>query len=83
MSRTRLSTKGQLIIPLEVRERHGWTAGTELEVADAGDGVVIRPVAATRSTTPRDVIGRLRFRGRPKTLAEMEAAIAAAAAESR
>ena len=83
MTKTRLSTKGQLIIPKDIRERHGWRAGTELAVEEAGDGVVIRPVSTIKATTPRDVIGSLKFRGRPKSLAEMEEAIAAAAAESR
>jgi len=83
VAKTRLSTKGQLIIPKEVRERHGWAPGTELAVEDAGDSVVLRATGSAGSTKPSDVIGILRYRGKPKTLAEMEAAIAAAAAESR
>ena len=35
---TRLSTKGQLIIPKEIRERHGWGPGSELEIEDHGVG---------------------------------------------
>lgn len=31
MPKKRLSTKGQLIIPKEVREPHGWTADVTLE----------------------------------------------------
>lgn len=83
MTKTRLSTKGQLIIPKHVRERHGWKEGTELAIEDAGDAVVLRPLGTVEPTRLRDVLGCLRFRGRPKSLAEMEEAIAAAAAESR
>lgn len=36
MARTRLSSKGQLIIPKPVRDRHGWKVGTEIEVEDRG-----------------------------------------------
>lgn len=32
MATTRLSTKGQLILPKELRDRHGWEAGTVLEL---------------------------------------------------
>jgi AbrB family looped-hinge helix DNA binding protein len=35
-----LSTKGQLVIPREVRQAQGWTAGTQLELSVA-DGVVM------------------------------------------
>ena len=37
MVKTRLSSKGQVIIPKAVRERQGWQPGTELEVEDQGD----------------------------------------------
>jgi AbrB family looped-hinge helix DNA binding protein len=83
VTKTRLSTKGQLIIPKEIRERHGWTVGTELAIEDTSDAVVIRQLAAVKPTRLQDVLGCLRFRGKPKSLAEMEEAIAAAATESR
>lgn len=83
MTRTRLSTKGQIIIPKEIRERHGWKVGTELAIEDTGDALVVRPVCSVKPTKLRDVLGCLRYRGRPKSLAEMDEAIAAAAAQSR
>jgi AbrB family looped-hinge helix DNA binding protein len=30
--RTRLSSKGQLVLPKEVRAKQGWSEGTEIEV---------------------------------------------------
>lgn len=83
MASTRLSTKGQLIIPKAVRDRHGWAAGTELIVEDLGHAVVIRSPDAVKPTTLEDVLGCLRYTGRPKTLAEMEKAIAEGALEGR
>lgn len=83
MTSTKLSTKGQLIIPKDVRDRHGWAAGTELVVEDLGHAVVIRSLDAVKPTTLKDVLGCLRYSGRPKTLAEMEKAIAEGALESR
>lgn len=83
MATTKLSTKGQLIIPKEVRDRHGWKAGTEFDIEDLGHAVVIRPVLAIAPTTLKDVLGCLRYSGKPKTLAEMEKAIAEGALSSR
>lgn len=83
MATTKLSTKGQLIIPKEIRERHGWDSGTELEVEDRGDSVVIRPVLDVPRTTLDEVLGCLRYEGPPKSLQEMGDAIAKGALESK
>ena len=39
---TKLSEKGQVVVPKALRDRKGWPAGTDLEVIDAGDGVLLR-----------------------------------------
>ena len=72
MATTRLSTKEQLITPKDIRERHGWDSGTELELENRGDSVVIRPVLGVPRTKLNDLIGCLRYEGTPKTLEEME-----------
>jgi len=80
---TRLSTKGQLIIPKEIRDRHGWTAGTELILEDRGDTVVLRQAEDFPVTTLEDLIGCTGYRGPARSLEEMEAAIARGARERR
>lgn len=80
---TRLSTKGQLIIPREIRARHGWTPGTELVVEDHGDSVVLRRAEDLPVTTLEDLIGCAGYTGPARTLEEMEAAIARGARERR
>jgi AbrB family looped-hinge helix DNA binding protein len=80
---TRLSTKGQLIIPKEIRERHGWTAGTELSVEDHGDSVVLRRSLDLPVTTLEDLVGCARYKGPALTLEDMEAGIARGARERR
>lgn len=74
MAYTRLSTRGQVVLPRDVRNRHGWRQGTVLEVVEQGDGVVLR-AARRRRTTLEDVIGCLRYTGRPVSLEEMDAAV--------
>ena len=51
MAKTRLSSKGQVIIPKAVRDRHGWEPGVELEVEDHGEAVVLRPANPFPPTT--------------------------------
>ncbi len=40
MDRTRISSKGQIVIPKQIRDRHQWWPGTELAVIDAPGGVL-------------------------------------------
>ncbi len=80
---TRLSTKGQLIIPKEIRERHGWRPGSEIEVEDRHDAVVLRPARAAPRATLEDLVGCTGYDGPRRSLAEMEEAIARGARERR
>jgi len=80
---TRLSTKGQLIIPKDVRERHGWTAGVELLVEDRGDSVILRRAVDLPETTVDDLVGCTGYKGPTLSLEEMEDGIARGARERR
>jgi AbrB family looped-hinge helix DNA binding protein len=73
--RTKLSTKGQLIIPKEVRERMGWRAGTELDVEERGAEVILRPPVVATASSLDGLRGCSGYRGPRRTLAEMEAAV--------
>jgi AbrB family looped-hinge helix DNA binding protein len=75
MARTRLSSKGQVIIPKAVRERHGWRPGDALEVEDRGDAVVLRRAKPFPVTRPEDVYGCLKYDGPPVTIEEMDRAV--------
>ena len=76
MSRTRLSTKGQIVVPQEICKRHGWSPGTDLDVEDRGNCVVIRLASRAPTTTVDDLLGCLEYTGPAKTLEEMEQGIA-------
>lgn len=79
MERTKLSSKGQVIIPKIVRDAHGWRPGTELVVEDTGEGVLLRPAAPPKRYSVDEVFGVLKYDGLPKTIEEMDAAVLAEA----
>jgi AbrB family looped-hinge helix DNA binding protein len=76
---TRVSTKGQVILPKTIREHRHWREGTELLVEDRPEGVLLTPAPHFKPTRPKDVYKSLAYGGKPKTLADMEAGIAAEA----
>jgi AbrB family looped-hinge helix DNA binding protein len=78
---TTVSTKGQVILPKAIHDRLRWDAGTRLVVEQTADGVLLKAMtAAFPLTRPEDVFGCLPYAGQPKSLAQMEAGIAAEAA---
>lgn len=82
----RLSPKGQLVVPKQIRERHGWAAGVELVFEDLGDRVVLREAGEAEEmpeTALEDLIGCSGYSGPAKTLEQMEEGIARGARRSR
>jgi AbrB family looped-hinge helix DNA binding protein len=74
LRKTRLSSKGQIVLPKAVREGHRWAPGTEFELEEVPEGLLLRPAKKRPPTTLDQVVGCLRYRGKDKTLAEMDAA---------
>ncbi len=52
----KISTKGQIVLPAEIRKKYGIEAGKEVEVLDFGNEIVILPVPETKGR------GLVRFR---------------------
>jgi len=50
---TRLTSKGQVVIPKKVRDRLSWRPGTRLEVLALPDGVELRRAEPARGETDR------------------------------
>jgi AbrB family looped-hinge helix DNA binding protein len=74
-SSTRLSAKGQVVIPKAIRDAGGWRPGLELEVEASEDGAVLRPKALGRGRAVQSLLGCTGYRGRARSLAEMDAAV--------
>jgi AbrB family looped-hinge helix DNA binding protein len=76
---TVVSTKGQVILPKAIRQQRRWGAGTRLVVENTSDGVLLTAAPLFARQKPEDVFASLPWRGRPKSLAEMDAGIVAEA----
>ena len=72
---TKLSSKGQLILPKSIRDAHNWQPGTKFAVEPVAGGVLLKPLKPFPATRLEDVFGCLKYNGRPKTIAEMDRAI--------
>ncbi len=78
---TKPSPQGQIVLPLRIRNSRAWNSGTEYTVEEMGDGILLRPISALPPSSLDMVAGCLHYKGKPhtgkpKTLAQMRAAIA-------
>ena len=76
METTKLSSKGQVIIPKPLRTAHRWSAGQELVAIDVGDGILLKPKSPFSEKDIDEVASSLRYEGKTVSLDEMTAAIA-------
>ena len=75
MLTTKLSSKGQVIIPQPLRAFHKWKSGMKFTVIDTDEGVLLKPQRTFIETKLSDVAGCLQYQGKAKTIEEMNAAI--------
>jgi AbrB family looped-hinge helix DNA binding protein len=79
MHLTRLSSKGQVIIPKALRDAHDWQVGTRLEVIHTVDGVLLKPVVARQTTALPEGLAAIRsrvaYKGPAVSLEDMNAAL--------
>jgi AbrB family looped-hinge helix DNA binding protein len=78
MQITRLSTKGQIVLPKNIRTSRSWGAGTEFTVEETGDGILLRPAGPFPTTDLDEVAGCLRSKRKLKANAQMRMAVARA-----
>lgn len=78
-AQTKLSAKGQVVIPKDVRDRLGLVEGTVFDVIERGDEVVLkRQPGAARGLTAAEALREIqkiyRYDGPPLSLDEMREA---------
>jgi AbrB family looped-hinge helix DNA binding protein len=76
MDITRLSEKGQIVIPKRVRTAYGWEPGLEFVVEETDDGIKLKPIKPFKTTRINDVLGCLKYKGPRKSVKDMETAVA-------
>lgn len=72
---TRLSSKGQIVIPRQIRQSHGWGPGVSFSIIDEGDSIILKPALNRKTTVLDDVVGCAAYSGPTKSLADMDAGI--------
>ena len=75
METTKLSTKGQIVLPKNIRASRTWGPGMEFTVEETGDGILLRPAGRFPTTELDEVAGCLRLHSKAKTLAQVDEAI--------
>jgi AbrB family looped-hinge helix DNA binding protein len=61
----KLSSKGQVVIPKEIRDELHWEAGTQLSLVATGGGVSLRAMPTKTGRSLGDLIGLLKHEGDP------------------
>jgi AbrB family looped-hinge helix DNA binding protein len=80
--KTRVSSKGQIVIPKSVRNHYQWKAGTVLKIEETASGVVLSP-ATNPSISQEEVFGCLKKEvSKRVSLKEMDQAISKLARSS-
>lgn len=72
METTRLSTKGQVILPKRIRDSRSWGPGVEFVVEETAEGVLLRPRKALRPASVEEVAGCLHYAVKGKGMTELD-----------
>lgn len=76
---TRLSAKGQVVIPKDVRDRLHWRQGQMLEVVETSDGLILRPSSLRPRISHEEALAKIRsvvrYTGPAVTIEEMNETI--------
>ena len=77
MDTTKLSSKGQVVLPSAIRAARKLKTGTRFAVEDTAQGILLRPLNPFPQTRIEDVCGMLKYDGPARSPEEMDAAVSA------
>ncbi|MFZ4537616.1 AbrB/MazE/SpoVT family DNA-binding domain-containing protein [Propionivibrio sp.] len=66
-----LSSKGQIVIPREIRAELHWEAGTRITLVSSASGVMLKAVPKKSGRSLEDLIGLLKHDGPPLSTEEL------------
>lgn len=75
MAQTVVSSRGQVVLPKEIRDRRHWKPGTRLTIEERPEGLLLKPLEKKKKFTVADWRGMLKSKGPARTIEEMNAAI--------
>jgi AbrB family looped-hinge helix DNA binding protein len=75
MAQTVVSSRGQVVLPKELRDKRHWKPGTKLTIEERPEGLLLKPLESRKKFTVADWRGMLKHRGPARTIEEMDAAI--------
>jgi AbrB family looped-hinge helix DNA binding protein len=75
MAQTVVSSRGQIVLPKELRDKLHWKPGTKLSIEHRPEGVLLKPLEKKKKFTVADWRGMLKYNGPARTIEEMNAAI--------
>ncbi len=84
MEKTKVSTRGQVVIPKALRKSYHWEVGQELDVIDTGEGLLLKARTGSKTVLWDNVVGCLSHLAKSKPAvseADMRAAVRKMAAE--
>jgi AbrB family looped-hinge helix DNA binding protein len=67
----KLSSKGQIVIPKEIRDELHWQTGTQLSLLTTVSGVSLRAMPVKTGRNLGDLIGLLKHDGAPISIEEL------------
>jgi AbrB family looped-hinge helix DNA binding protein len=76
MPTTTVSSKGQIVIPRHLREKHRLTAGVRLQVHESAEGLVLTPMDAKPTRRAARALGWRALRGSAKGTGALNAHVA-------
>lgn len=71
-----VSSKGQIVLPADLRRRHGMGAGAKLEVVETADGLTLRVLRFVENADVAAYAGMIKARpsGQPRNLMDFDPA---------
>ena len=66
-----LSSKGQVVIPKEIRDELHWHPGTQITLVSSASGVTLKALPMKTGRKFSDLIGRLKHEGPPLSTDEL------------
>lgn len=84
MATMTISSKGQLVLPVDIRRRFGLVAGTQIEIIEEPDGLRLVACHPVRPASVESCAGMITApsKGEPRRLADFDPASLTAKAET-